>query len=262
MGPEVGFRLVIAGGGVTVKVAPLLATPSSVTITFPVVAPAGTVVATLVAVQVVTVATLPLNVTVLVPCEDPKFAPVIVTAPPTGPEAGFKLVIVGGGVTLKFTPLLAAPPTVTTTFPVVAPAGAVVEMLVALQLVAVATIPLNVTALVPCEDPKFVPVIVTAPPMGPELGFRLVIAGGGVTVKFTPLLATPPTVTTTFPVFAPTGTVVAMLVGLQLVTLAAVPAKVTMLAPWLAPNPVPAIVTTVPTVPELGVRTEMSNSVR
>jgi len=48
-----------------------------------------------------------------------------------------------------------------------------------------------------------------------------------VTVKPTPLLATPPTVTTTFPLVALLGTDVVMLVGLQLVTVAAVPLNVT-----------------------------------
>jgi len=79
---------------------------------------------------------------------------------------------------------------------------------------------LKVTALVPCVDPKFVPVIVTGVPTEPEVGFKLVIEG--VTVKFTLLLAKPPTVTTTFPLVAPLGTVTAMLVALQLVTAAGV----------------------------------------
>src|SRR5438552_3251572 len=116
-------------------------------------------------------------------------------------------------VTVKLTPLLATPPTVTTTLPVAAPAGTDVTMLVALQLVVVAAVPLNAT--VPAA-PKFVPVMVTAVPTGPEVGFRLVIAGAvGVTVKLTPLLARPPTVTTTLPVAAPVGTDVTMLVALR-----------------------------------------------
>ena len=61
--------------------------------------------------------------------------------------------------------------------PVVAPVGTVVAMLVALQLVAVAAVPLKVTVLVPCVEPKFVPVIVTAVPTAPEVGFRFVILG-------------------------------------------------------------------------------------
>jgi hypothetical protein len=176
-GPDVGFRLVIEGGGadvVTVKFTPLLATPPTVTTTFPVVAPAGTDVAMLVEVQLVVVAGVPLNVTVP---EDSKLVPVIVTAVPTGPEVVDRLVIEGEGadvVTVKFTPLLATPPTVTTTFPVVAPVGTDVAMLDEVQLVVVAGVPLNVT--VP-EDPKLVPVIVTAVPTGPEVVDRLVMAG-------------------------------------------------------------------------------------
>ena len=52
-----------------------------------------------------------------------------------------------------------------------------------------------------------------------------------VTVNVTPLLATPPTVTTEFPVVAPLGTGVTMLVALQLVGDAAVPLKLTLLLP-------------------------------
>src|SRR6267378_2617410 len=81
------------------------------------------------------------------------------------------------GTTVKLTPLLATPPTVTTTLPVVAPVGTGTTMLVALQLVGVAAVPLNVTVLVPCVAPKFVPVIVTDVPTGPEVGDRLPIAG-------------------------------------------------------------------------------------
>jgi len=55
--------------------------------------------------------------------------------------------------------------------------------------------------------------------------------GGIVTVKLTPLLATPPTVMTTLPVVAPVGTGTAMLVAPQLVGVAAVPLKVTVLVP-------------------------------
>jgi hypothetical protein len=80
-------------------------------------------------------------------------------------------------ITVKITALLGTPPTVTTTFPVVAPVGTDVTMLVALQLVTVAAVPLNVTVPVPWEDPKFAPVIVTAVPTTPDVVDRLVIAG-------------------------------------------------------------------------------------
>jgi hypothetical protein len=45
--------------------------------------------------QLVGAATLPLKVTVLVPCVDPKFEPAIVTMAPTTPLEGDRLVIVG-----------------------------------------------------------------------------------------------------------------------------------------------------------------------
>jgi len=72
-----------------------------------------------------------------------------VTEVPNGPEVGLRPVIVGVGITAKVTPLLARPPTVTTTFPVVAPVGAVTTMLAALQLVGAAGVPLKATVLAP-----------------------------------------------------------------------------------------------------------------
>jgi hypothetical protein len=73
--------------------------------------------------------------------------PEIVTDVPTTPAAGDRLSILG--VTVKVTVLLAWPPTVTTTGPVVALTGTGAVMLVALQLVGVAVVPLKVTVLVP-----------------------------------------------------------------------------------------------------------------
>jgi hypothetical protein len=55
--------------------------------------------------------------------------------------------------------------------------------------------------------------------------------GPEASVNATPLLATPPTVTTTFPVVAALGTGTTMLVALQPVGVAAVPLKVTVLDP-------------------------------
>ena len=79
--------------------------------------------------------------------------------------------------TVNETPLLETPLTVATTGPVVAPVGTGAAMLVALQLVGVAAVPLNVTVLEPCDAPKFVPMIVTDVPTGPELGLRFEMAG-------------------------------------------------------------------------------------
>src|SRR5208282_831369 len=126
-----------------------------------------------------------------VPCVAPKLVPVMVTAVPTAAEAGFKLEICGVESTMKATPLLAPPPTVTATLPLVAPAGTGTTMLVALQLVGVAVVPLKVT--VPWVAPKLVPAMVTEVPTAPEVGLRLEMLGVGRTVKALPLLATPPT---------------------------------------------------------------------
>jgi hypothetical protein len=161
-----------------VKRTPLLAAPDTVTTTFPVVAPVGTGVVILVAPQLVGFATIPLNVTTLVPCPAPKFVPVIVTAVPAPPDVGLTFAMLGDTGTVNTTEELACPPTLTTTLPVVAPLGTGTTMLVALQLVGVAEVPLNVTALVPCDVPKFVPVIVTDVPTAPDVGVRLVMLGG------------------------------------------------------------------------------------
>jgi hypothetical protein len=161
----------------------LLSTPLACTMRFPVVAPVGTVVVMLVAVQAVAVAVVPLNLTVLVPCVDPKLVPVMVTDAPTAPEVSERLVMPGAETTVKLLPLLDAPDTVTTTFPLVAPLGTVAAMLVALQLVAVAVVPLNLTVLVPWVAPKFVPLIVTDAPTAALVGVRVEIVGGTTTVK-------------------------------------------------------------------------------
>jgi hypothetical protein len=88
------------------------------------------------------------------------------------------------GVTVNGDPLLATPDTVTTTFPVVAPAGTVTVMLVALQaLAAAAVVPLKVTVLDPCGVPKFVPVIVIGVPTGPEVWLSVVMVGGAVITR-------------------------------------------------------------------------------
>jgi hypothetical protein len=110
--------------------------------------------------------------------------PVIVIGVPTGPLVGAIAVSVGvgvggGAVTVKGRPLLAAPPTVTTTVPLVAPAGTGTPMLVADQFAGDARVPLKVTVLAPCVTPKFVPAIVTTVPIAPDEGDTLKRVGVG-----------------------------------------------------------------------------------
>jgi len=235
-----------------VKLTPLLGTPLTVTTTLPVLAPLGTVATMDVALQLVAVALVPLNVTVLVPCVEPKFVPVIVTDVPTAPEVGDSPLMFGLGNTAKLTPLLFTPLAWTTTAPVVAPDGTEATIDVELQLVTVANVPLKVTVLEPCVLPKFAPEIVKDAPTGPELGDRLVMLGAGTTVNETPLLLTPLACTTTFPVVAPEGTGVTIELALQVVGVADVPLKLTVLAPCVEPKLLPPIVTEAPTAPVVG----------
>lgn len=81
----------------TVKNDPLLALPATVTSTFPVVAPFGTGTSISVSPQLVGIAGVELNVTVLDPWEAPKLVPVITTEVPTGPEFADRPEIVGAG---------------------------------------------------------------------------------------------------------------------------------------------------------------------
>jgi len=163
----------------------------------------------------------------------PKFEPLIVTEAPTWPEVGDKLLMLGAGtVTVNGTPLLARPFAVTTTLPVTAPFGTGATILVSLQFVGVAAVPFTVTVPDPCVAPKFAPAMVTNVPTGPVVGERLLMDGaGGITEKFKPLLACPPTVTTIFPVVALFGTGTTTVVALQLLGVAALPLKLTMLVP-------------------------------
>jgi len=248
--PLVGEKLVIVGGGMTVKLLALLAVPPGVvTLIGPVVAPLGTVAAIEVDEFTVKLALVPLNRTVLAPV---KFAPLMVTVVPTPPLAGEKLLIVGAGMTVKLPALLAVPAEVVTLIgPVVAPLGTVAAIEVDEFTVKLALVPLNRTVLAPV---KLVPLIVTLVPTGPLPGVKLEIVGGFTTVKLPALLAVPPEVVTLIgPLVAPEGTVAVMVVAEPTVKLALVPLNRTAVAPV---NFVPLMVTLVPTGPLLGVKLE------
>src|SRR5437660_7792082 len=120
----------MVGGLTTVNELALVAVPPGVvTLTGPVVAPAGTVARIAVSEVTVKVALTPLNDTDVAPL---KFVPLIVTLVPTGPLVGVKLAIVGGLTTVNELALVAVPPgVVTLSGPVVAPAGTVAWIAVA-----------------------------------------------------------------------------------------------------------------------------------
>jgi len=137
--------------------------------------------------------------------------------------------------------------------PAEAPVGTGITIEEALHVPPGASVPLNETVLVPLVAPKLAPLIVTDVATGPEVGDKLVMLGAATTVNALPLDATPPTVTTTFPVPAPLGTVAAIDVEVQPVTVVAVtPLNFTVLVPCVVPKLVPVIVITAPTAPVEG----------
>jgi hypothetical protein len=94
--PDAGVKLVMTGapGIVTVKSSALVAVfPATVTVIRPLVAPSGTLVLIEPVSEALAAAAFPLNVTALLAAVALKPAPYIVTAVPTGPLVGVKLVI-------------------------------------------------------------------------------------------------------------------------------------------------------------------------
>lgn len=229
MAPEVADRLAMLG--TTANGAALLDTPPTVTtiIPLPPVAALGTGTIIEVVLQFVDEAVVPLKVTALVPCGLPKPVPAIVTSMPATPDDADRLAMFG--ITVNETPLLALPPTVTATLPVVAPFGTETVIAPDAQLVGVAAVPLKAMVLPPWVVPKPVPEIVIEEPIDPEVADRPVIFG--TTVNVAPLLAVPLTVTMTeaVPAVAPAGTGAAIDVALQVVGTVDVPLKVTTLLP-------------------------------
>jgi hypothetical protein len=126
-----------------------------------------------------------------------KLEPVIVTIVPIGPEVGLNDVSLGvGAVTVKSLALCAGMQlTVTITLPVVAPLGTVVVMLVLVLAITTAGVILNRTVLLLGMVLKFVPVMITVVPMGPESGENPEIVGGGmrdVSLSFPINISCPP----------------------------------------------------------------------
>src|SRR5438094_7909420 len=90
--PLVGVKLVMVGGFTTVNAPVLVAVPPGVvTLSVPVVAPAGTAAWMVVGAASVKLALTPLNATAVAPV---KFVPLMVTLVPTSPLVGVKLVMV------------------------------------------------------------------------------------------------------------------------------------------------------------------------
>ena len=88
-------------------------------------------------------------------------------------------------ITVKLVALVAVPPLVVTVIgPVVAPPGTSAVRLVADVAVTVARTPLNFTSFLLVTGSKFVPVIVTAVPIVPLSGVKLVMDGAATVVNW------------------------------------------------------------------------------
>ncbi len=212
----------------------------------PVVAPAGTMALTVVAVGVTSGVTglPPLNRTPVAP---DRFVPVIVTVAPTAPLVGVKEVTL---ITPNCVALVAVPSAVVTlSVAVTAVLGTVTTTCVGVaDVTGTTTVPIF-TVGVAFPIMRFVPLIVTLAPATP-LGVKLVMCGS--TLKALVLCAVPARfVTLIGPVVAPSGTVALMEVADTIVGAPALTplnaTAVTLLRLF------PAIVMTVPTAPLAGV---------
>ena len=149
--------------------------------------------------------------------------------------------IVGGRVTTKLDALVPVPAGfVTWIAPVVAVAGTVAVICVSEFTVKLAAVPAKLTPVVPV---KAVPVMVTTVvPAGPFVGVNEVMEGTTITTKLDELVPVPWgfVITWIAPVVAPVGTVAVICVSEFTVNVAAIPAKVTAVAPV---KPLPVMVT-------------------
>jgi len=171
------------------------------------------------------VAVVPPKLTTVVPV---KFVPGLDVLGPVAALGGGNDVIVGAGINVKPAIDAIPPGVVTLTLPE-APVATTAVIVVALTIInEVAVVPPKLTTVVPV---KFVPVIVIVAPVAPLVGVNDVIAGAGININPASAAVPPGVVTLTEPV-APVPTTAVMVVALTTVNeVAAVPPKLTAVAP-------------------------------
>jgi hypothetical protein len=210
----------------------------------PVVVPLGTCVVMLVDVEAVTVAAVPLKLTVLPAGVVLKPAPWMVIVAPTIALAGLKEFIIGGAIKSVVLVTDDSALVVTLIGPEDTPAGTTAVMVVEVEAVIVAGLPLKVTALLAGMVLKPSPVMITVVPAVPLAGEKELIARGPVTVKGEALkLSRKLTVTDIRFVAAPTGTIAVILVSVDAVTVANILLNLTSLSVGVGLKPVPVMVT-------------------
>jgi hypothetical protein len=230
---------------ITVK-SPVLVAENALVVTDmrPVVVPLGTCVVMLVDVEAVTVAAVPLKLTVLPAGVVLKPAPWMVIVAPTIALAGLKEFIIGGAIKSVVLVTDDSALVVTLIGPEDTPAGTTAVMVVEVEAVIVAGLPLKVTALLAGMVLKPSPVMITVVPAVPLAGEKELIARGPVTVKGEALkLSRKLTVTDIRFVAAPTGTIAVILVSVDAVTVANILLNLTSLSVGVGLKPVPVMVT-------------------
>src|SRR5208337_1952332 len=250
--PDVGLTLATWSAS-TVNGIALLMTPFCKTWALPENEPAATVATIWVSLQLCTTPLAVLSHTWPLPCVAPKPEPATVTwVIPCVPVVGETVEMVAV-LTVKGTLLDQYPFCCTRALPDLALEATVARICVSLQVTTVPVVLPSSRVPLPCTVPKFEPEIVTGVPATPDVGETLAREGTGITVKTTGLLGAPYIATTTLPVVAPLGTFTVMLVSAQLLAVpAAVPLNVTVQIVWFQPNPLPVMVTCVPTGPDAG----------
>jgi hypothetical protein len=181
--PFAGENSVNVGSSSTIKLDELVRViPLDATVIGPDVAPGGTVVVILEALEDEMVAVAPLNLTVGLL----KLVPEMITVDPKTPPEGLKPVNVGVGNTSKFVALLIVVPfTVSEITPSTAAAGTTTVRDVVVAAVTVASLLLvNRTVFSEGVALKFVPVITMVAPTAPLAGLKPVMDGYALTTIF------------------------------------------------------------------------------
>jgi hypothetical protein len=244
---DVGVNELMLGAGINVKLLEELAVPPGVVIDITPVVPLDTTAVMLVALTTVKeVAAVPPKLTAeaLV-----KLVPVMFTVAPLAADDGVNEAMLGAGINVKLLEELAVPPGVVIDITPVVPLATTAIMLVALTTVKeVAAVPPKLTAVAPV---KSVPVMVTVAPLAADDGVNELMLGAGIKVKLLEELAVPPGVVIDITPVVPLATTAVMLVALTTVNeVAAVPPKLTAVAPVKS---VPVMVTVAPTPADDGV---------
>ncbi len=152
------------------------------------------------------------------------------TSAPFTADNGVNELILGKGINVMLLEELAVPPGVIIDITPVVPLATTAVMLVALTTIKeVAAVPPKLTAVAPV---KLVPVMVTVAPLAADDGVNELILGEGIKVKLFEEFAVPPGVVTDIIPLVPIATTAVILVALTTVKeVAAVPPKLTAVAP-------------------------------